>query len=301
MRWPIQPNPRRDRKGMPINRAFIRTAFIREVGLFRWVGRTAIRQFYKRIARRDHAMQLPTGEWMTLPIADHFASEVFITGGDVDWGSERLLFSLLEGKGAFLDVGAHIGYYSLYVLPRVRVVYAFEPDPRVRALLEKNVSGRRNVEVISCAVGDAQGCAQFTLERDSEISHLSEEGEADRDQIVVDVITIDAFVAEHGLTVEAIKIDVEGHDTEVIEGALGLLQEQQPIVLTEARPDALLFNLTRRVSYRVFAYVRHPRTRSKRFAEMFQNLPIAGESKMHFLVPERLAERFMQLAGVAPL
>jgi FkbM family methyltransferase len=278
---------------MPINRAFIR-----EVGLFRWMGRTAIRQFYKRIARRDHAMQLPTGEWMTLPIADHFASEAFITGGDVDWGSESLLFSLLEGKGAFLDVGAHIGYYSLYVLPRVAVVYAFEPDPRVRVLLEKNVGGKRNIEVIACAVGAAQGRARFTLERHAERSHLCEDGNQDDHQIVVDVVTIDAFVAARGLTVEAIKIDVEGHDTEAIEGALGVLETQQPLVLTEARADDLLFDLTRRVAYRVFAFVRNPRTRRKWFAELFTNLPIGGETKMLFLVPERFAGRFVQLAGV---
>jgi hypothetical protein len=61
----------------------------------------------------------------------------FVTNADVDWGSEQLLFRLLSGKGAFLDVGAHIGYYSLYMLPRVETVDAFEPDPRVRALLEK--------------------------------------------------------------------------------------------------------------------------------------------------------------------
>ena len=117
---------------MPIN-----TVFIRDVGPLRWAWRTARRQFYKRILCRDHRMQLPTGQWMTLPIVDHFASEAFITNADVDWGSEQLLFSLLGGKGAFLDIGAHIGYYSLYMLPRVEAVYAFEPDPRVRALLEK--------------------------------------------------------------------------------------------------------------------------------------------------------------------
>lgn len=278
---------------MPIN-----TAFIREVGLLRWLVRSAIRQFYKRIARRDHAMQLPTGEWMTLPIADHFASEAFITRADIDWGSESLLFSLLEGKGAFLDVGAHIGYYSLYMLPRVLHVFAFEPDPRVRALLEKNVSGRGSIEVISSAVGAAQGRALFTLEGDSEISHLSKEGEANCDQIAVDVVTLDAFVAERGLTVEAIKIDVEGHDSDVIEGALRVLKEQQPIVLTEARPDALLFDLTGRVSYRVFAYVRCRRTRRKRFLELFSNVPFAEETKMLFLVPDRLVKRFTQLTEV---
>jgi len=240
-------------------------------------------------------MRLPTGEWMNLPIQDHFASEAFITNGDVDWGSEALLASLLNRKGALLDVGAHIGYYSLYMLPRVLSVYSFEPDPRVCVLLEDNVGGKNNVTVIPWAVGATKGRARFTLERDAEVSHLSADGEDAANQIVVDVVTIDEFVRSRALIVEAIKIDVEGHDTEVIQGALGVLKEQQPLVLTEARPDARLFELAHVVAYRVFAFVRHPRTRKKWMAELFADHAVPGDTKMLFLVPERLADEFIRL------
>ncbi len=264
------------------------------MGPLRWAIRTAIRQYYKRVVKHDHAMQLPTGEWMTLPISDRFATEAFRTQGDVDWGSEKLLFSLLRRRGVLLDVGAHIGYYSLYMLPGVLKVYSFEPDPRVFALLENNVGAKPKVETIPWAVGATAGRARFTLERDSAVSHLSRYGEDKFRQIVVDVATIDSFVFERGLFVEAIKIDVEGHDIEVIRGAMGVLEEQQPLVLTEARPDAELFALMQRISYRVHAYVRHPRTRKKRMAELFANVPIGGETKMLFLVPHRLKRGFAQ-------
>lgn len=278
-------------KGILINRAFIK-----EVGLLRWLRRTAIRQYYKRVVRRDHAMRLPTGEWLTLPIADRFASEAFITQGDVDWGSEALMFSLLNREGVFLDVGAHIGYYTLYMLPRVLGVYSFEPDPRVRGLLEKNVTDRQNVSVLPLAVGARQGRARFTMEKDSEVSHLSAEGDEAGNQIVVDIVTIDEFVRLGGLPVEAIKIDVEGHDTEVIEGALHVMAEQQPLVLSEARPGAVLFDLASRVDYRVFAFVRHGKTRKKWLAELQSDLPVPGETKMLFLVPQRLWTEFMRRA-----
>jgi len=240
-------------------------------------------------------MQLPTGQWMTLPISDRFATEAFRTQGDVDWGSEALMASLLNRRGAFLDVGAHIGYYSLYMLPRVLEVFAFEPDPRVCALLKNNVGAKSNVVVLPWAVGVTGGKAQFTLERDAAISHLSAEGDAAANQIVVDVVTIDEFVRSRALTVEAIKIDVEGHDAEVIEGALGVLKEQQPLVLTEARPDARLFQLASLAAYRVFAFVRHPRTRKKWMAELFADQAVPGETKMLFLVPERLVGEFIRL------
>jgi FkbM family methyltransferase len=159
--------------------------------------------------------------------------------------------------------------------------------------LEKNLDEKPNVEIVPSAVGAAQGKARFTLECLSELSHLANSEDKAGNQIEVDVVTIDAFAASRGLTVEAIKIDAEGHDTEIIEGSLAVLAQQRPLVLTEARPDAHLFDLTRKVAYRVFAYIRHPLTRAKSFAELFADVPIPGETKMLFLVPDRLAEEIV--------
>ena len=270
------------------NETPINTAFIREVGFFRWTLRTAIRQFYKRIIRRDHRMKLPTGEWLTLPVASRFASEAFITHANVDWGSEALFASLLTGRGAFLDVGAHIGYYSLYMFPLVPAVYSFEPDPRARFFLEQNAHGHSGLEIVPHAVGARLGHARFTLDPDAALSHLSRQENAAANQIEVEVVTIDSFVHTRSLTIEAIKIDVEGHDLEVLQGALEVLRDQQPLVLTEVRPSVELFAVADQVAYRVFAFVRHPRTRARRMTELFADVPAPGETKMLFLVPARV-------------
>ena len=274
------------------------TAFIKEVGPLRWVCRTFIRQFHKRILCRDQQMRLPTGELITLPIADHSATETYITNANIDWGTEELLASLLQRKGAFLDVGAHIGYYSLYMLPRVTAVYAFEPDPRVRVSLEKNLAGKPNAEVLPLAVSSTPGKARFTLEGNTDVSHLSRDQDASANQIEVDVTTLDAFVASRNLVVEAIKFDAEGFDTEILHGALNLLTQQRPLVVTEASPDATLFAVTAQLSYRVFAFLRHPSTRHRSFAELLPHTPIPGETKMLFLVPqERTAELAAKASG----
>jgi FkbM family methyltransferase len=238
-------------------------------------------------------MKLPTGELICLPVSNHFAAEAFVTHADVDWGSEKLFYSLLEGKGVFLDVGAHIGYYSLYVLPRVQAVYSFEPHPGVRVFLQQNLDKKANIEIIPCAVGATPGKASFTLELVAEISHLSGAEEKGDNQIEVDVVTVDAFVAARTLTVEAIKIDVEGHDLDVIRGSMAVLATQKPLVLTEAKPEAALFELMHQVGYRVFAYVRHPRTRRKSFLELFSDTLLPGDTKMLFLTPDRLAEKLI--------
>ena len=268
--------------------------FLREVGPVRWVVRTAIRQFYKRVLKKDQRMRLPTGEWIILPINNQFSTEAFITGGDVDWGSEALLKTMLTGRGVFLDIGAHIGYYSLYFLPLSPAVYSFEPDPRARVHLEKNLGGKAKVEIVPSAVGAAAGKASFTQAAEAAFSHLSSAVESGAGQIEVDVVTVDGFVAERGIEVEAIKIDAEDHDIEVLMGAMQVLEEQRPIVLTEAPADEVLFELTRRARYRVFGNVRPPNPADQYFMEFGVGQPVRGRTKMLFLVPTERADELVR-------
>lgn len=75
--------------------------FIKEVGVAKWIWRTTQRQFFKRILRRDHFLNLPFGEKLMLPISSKFASEVFVTQGNVDWGAKRFCISCLKVKASF--------------------------------------------------------------------------------------------------------------------------------------------------------------------------------------------------------
>ena len=234
-------------------------AFIKEVGLSRWVIRNCIRQFFKRIARRDHYMTLPTGRRFLLPITSRFATEVFVTGGDVDWGSESLLYSLLSGSGSFLDIGANIGYYAQYIGPKCEV-HCFEPDPRMFAKLRRSVGSEAQVHVVSKAVGAQVGIGRFTLEPDGEVSHL-ERGTDTGTSIDVEIETVDNYVGLHGLQVQAIKTDVEGFDIEVLRGADTTMRDQRPFVLSEIALSAELSELLLAVRYCAYAYVRQRRSR----------------------------------------
>ncbi len=269
----------------------INVEFIREVGALNWLQRTFFRQFSKRILRKDNAIVLPTGLRMRLPRTSKFATEVFITRSNVDWGSEELFANHLDASGAVLDIGANIGYYSLYVLPRISEVHAFEPDPRALAVLQSNLAGHSNAHVHNLAVGNCTGRSLFALEQTSEVSHLvGPSTEPGMELQEVEVTTIDNFVADRNLHVTGIKIDVEGADLDVIEGGLKTLGSQSPLVLTETKPDERLLNLIRPLGYRVFAFVKHPNT----VQFMFQEIVSEGnfQTKMLFLVPMRLQSTF---------
>jgi len=127
---------------------------IKQHGALRFAARFVVRQFYKRILRRDYPYRLPTGLVLHCPPGNSFGSEVILSGADVDWGAEQILARFLEPHGAFIDVGAHIGYYSLYMRPLVREVHAFEPDRRNFVWLQRNCAGVAGVVTLPVAVSD---------------------------------------------------------------------------------------------------------------------------------------------------
>ena len=56
-----------------------------------------------------------------------------------------------------MDIAAHIGYYSAYLSPRVRRVYAFERNPRNFRSLHVNALAAGNIEVVEMAVSSHDG------------------------------------------------------------------------------------------------------------------------------------------------
>ena len=269
--------------------------FIRDTGATKWILRKLIREFSTRILKQDNFLRLPTGLMIRLPKENLFSSDAFVTNSDVDWGAEKLLARNLERDGIFLDIGAHIGYYSLYMLPLVRAIYAFEPDPRARAWLTSNLSPYPNAFVVPVAVGERSGRASYVLSRNPDTSHLSSNCTSEENVVEVDVVTVDEFVTRHNLRVTAIKIDVEGFDIAVVAGARQTLRSQAPLVLTEAKPEEKLFELISDLDYRVFAFTRDFKTRRVAFEELHLNS--AAHTKMLFLVPARLTSEFAQRAS----
>jgi Methyltransferase FkbM domain len=122
----------------------------------------------------------------------------------------------------------------------------------------------------------------------SENSHLSDDPAGGS---VIDVTTIDRFVVDRDVRVTGIKIDAEGADIDVVEGALETLKSQAALVLTEAKPEARLSALIDPLGYQIFAFVKDagPR-RGFRLAKITNGDD--RDTKMLFLVPDRLRSTF---------
>jgi FkbM family methyltransferase len=127
-----------------------------------------------------------------------------------------------------LDCGANVGYYTVMfarLVPQGRV-YAFEPTETINMLARniENNSVSNNVELIRQALGNKIGPKKDKVFRI---------WGNDPDEMVYDFNTIDNFVAERGIRVDAIKIDVDSFDFEVLQGAKETIRSQNPFVMVE--------------------------------------------------------------------
>lgn len=131
-----------------------------------------------------------------------------------------------------VDIGAHIGHWSIGMAKRFEYVYAFEPVEEHRNCFKENVQG---VNVLLHAVALGAEAGQVSITRDAHNSGASHVDTAIRPASdYVPMITLDSL----GLVdVDLIKMDVEGYETNVIAGAKETLLRCRPIVCCEQKRD----------------------------------------------------------------
>ncbi|NER08171.1 MAG: FkbM family methyltransferase [Okeania sp. SIO3C4] len=230
---------------------------------------------------------LPTGLKYICPTWDPCASEVCYTNCDVDIGSEALLYKLLPEGSAFVDVGAHTGYYSLYMLPRASAAYAFEPDKKSVEYLKKNFAMHPKAQAVAKAVHSSSGTFQL-VERGYGFSYLAEvaaEQYLANPAGMIEATSLDDFFADRNDIVGAIKIDIDGSDLEVIRGAKAIISRDKPYILTELLSQQFkeLAEFLEELDYSAFAYMIHEKP--KRFKQLEIGQDYSKDVKMLLLAP----------------
>jgi FkbM family methyltransferase len=166
------------------------------------------------------------------------------------------LKSVIKPKYTVLDIGANLGYYSVYFSKWVGnegVVYAVEPVEAVRNVLKKNVKNIKNIKIIPYALGESN--------KDIEIANVTRRYKgfiASGSNFVMDSSmpvtdeNIDKFnaVMRKGSElfsalsrIDFIKCDVEGYETNIIPEMEVLLKKHEPLMLIETRREKRAFML----------------------------------------------------------
>lgn len=161
-----------------------------------------------------------------------------VLGGTYEPEQTALFAGTVGPDDVVLDLGAHIVYYTLLasrLVGRGGRVFAFEPRPRNVSYLRQHVrlNRRRNVEVVQAAAFDSTGEARFDLGRGSGTGRVAEHG-----SVGVRTIRIDDFVADRGIAPTVLKVDVEGGERPVLEGARETLLRDRPVLFLSTHGPA---------------------------------------------------------------
>jgi FkbM family methyltransferase len=172
----------------------------------------------------------------------HYA-KVLRSISDRDEPDFKVLRYLVTPTQSVADVGANIGIYTKFLSDLVSEsghVYSVEPVPSTFALLLSNVKklGLRNVELKNCAISSSDGSVtmqvpkyKFGGENFYEARVVGEAQVNSLKRVEVPCFTIDSLFYE--LPVSFIKCDVEGHELNVIKGAMRTIQKFRPAWLIE--------------------------------------------------------------------
>ena len=174
----------------------------------------------------------------------------------------RFIENRLKPGDVFVDVGAHVGYFTLLAARRVAgigTVLSIEPNPLALEQLRQNVerSGLRNVRIADTACGDTDHAVRLYLhtESNSSMASLSAVNAAAGAEVDVKCTTLDSLCQQHQLArVDLVKIDVEGAELSVLRGMERILRGMRPVIVLELEPRLLnSFGATRESVHAFFA------------------------------------------------
>ena len=155
----------------------------------------------------------------------------------------------LNSNNTFLDIGANAGIYSYHFKNKMKKIVAFEPVKEILVSLENLKS--RNVEIHNCALSNNNDYLEIHIPVDkhgntiSYIASLEPRGE-NTIKRKIEVKMLDDFNYQN---VSLIKIDVEGHELEVLKGGYETINKYKPHLVIEIEQRHLAYDMSKTFNY----------------------------------------------------
>jgi FkbM family methyltransferase len=158
-----------------------------------------------------------------------------------DWFEDEIGFlrrCLAAGTRA-IDIGANYGLYSLMlagVAGDSGRVWSIEPASQTAAYLRKSaeINALDNLTVIQKALSNRPGTARLSTEANSELNSLTRSAAGESEE--VEIATLDGLAGEQEWSrIDFLKLDAEGEEERIIEGAARFLRDENPLVMFEIR------------------------------------------------------------------
>ncbi len=171
------------------------------------------------------------------------AKDYYLTGfyerAFVDWTCENFL----DKNKNVIDIGAHIGWYAIDMAKNAKHVYAFECSPKSFNYLCSNIALNEldySISKFNCALSNTNNSVPYYIRDPKDgggngISKFDYDTVNEVPSILVPCKPLDDFQLEN---INFIKMDVEGHEKQVLEGAIQtIVANDYPKILFESWDD----------------------------------------------------------------
>lgn len=179
---------------------------------------------------------------MRIRLPESVSSQLYLDGA-FEFDLTETFLRLVRPGWVVVDVGAHLGYYTLLAARLVGPtgqVHAFEPTPATRALLVTNTREHQNVRVVDRAAWSRPATLSFqdfgvsNSAFNSAFPPRSASLNATRPKIhVVQAVSLDDYCTEAGIVPDLVKIDAESAESHVLEGMSRLMTADPPFITIE--------------------------------------------------------------------
>ncbi len=182
---------------------------------------------------------MPFIQGTRLEVYPHEGLTAYWYVGLPDYEEMMFLLRFLRKSDIFYDVGANAGAFSVLAASGGSEVVALEPVPQTFARLKANAelnSGFGRISVLNKAVGAVHAQMRMSTQMGTG-NHILQPGE-DIPAVEVDVVPLDSITGKYG-SPSFVKIDVEGHELEVLRGMGEILRQSTllGLLIETFRPD----------------------------------------------------------------
>lgn len=202
---------------------------------------------YSAVTARRVAMNCGAGEvlvktevgFLLCAATDHALLSCLLETGELERGTRILIQKYLRPGNVFIDVGANVGMHTLAAARAMQgqgKIIAFEPFEPTMRMLEKSIwmNGFSSMtEIHQAAVSNAAGRQQLFIGATSghhSLFALEPSPNNAQGPVEVPLVRLDSVIAA-GQRIDLMKIDAEGAELEVIEGAVSLIADNPEIAL----------------------------------------------------------------------
>lgn len=175
------------------------------------------------------------------------SSRTYLANPKSQSGEDVVMQNLVNRNDVVIDVGAHLGFYTLLLSQLVGKngkVFAFEPNPELLSNLRVTIEPLVNVELFTIALSDRKSKVNlFVPEEDASMASLSDWTDGivgNVHQVSCETQRLDDLVDEGRMPIpQFIKCDVEGAELSVFHGGIKTLNRvDAPIIMFEVNAKA---------------------------------------------------------------